>query len=188
MTYAIFWSGASEDDALNLAFALNQEFIENNYILPKIESILVKARSTRSVKGKMALFFPELSVRKIAPDEEFKLFFSINDDSGNIYYGSFLFFIRGKYGLSYLERLVLEATQFIVSMPANTTKGGGRGVSIEESSYEANIHFDEVIEADVKASPFREMAAVHVQFLRECRNKIEAKRKIRRSFLAINFK
>jgi len=84
------------DDVLELALMTNRELVEQDYILPKLESVIKQMKRLRSIRKKMKLFYSGISLDKNEADGDFELYFTIpSRNSQSI--SHFAMFLRRNY-------------------------------------------------------------------------------------------
>ncbi|TPK96827.1 hypothetical protein FJ938_26845 [Mesorhizobium sp. B2-4-14] len=164
------------DDVLDLAFLSNQELIEQEYILPKVELMLKSFRSRRSVRTKVLLFYTGISPEDDVNDEE-KVYFTLGNPGAKSEANAHFFsFVRRSYRPAVDAKLSSKLASWMRKM-TNKSRGK-RGRSAE-------VAFQDTPDEVLEISPVKQLVQGYYETLVNVQAEIIERRKHQSNMLKI---
>lgn len=155
------------DDIIELAFLTNQELVEQEYILPRLEMVLKEYRRLRSIRKKASLFFRAISIN-VAADGDERFYYSLGEKTmseGNSSY--FVFFVRRCYKYNYNNQISKEIVLWLKKLRNSTGK----------NRHKFEIEFEKESEELILDSPIPKLIESHYEQLVNVRDEIVERRK-----------
>lgn len=165
-----------DDDVLHLAFQMNRELVEQEYILKRVDELLTKLKGRSTMKKKISLFYTGLSLEPVAEGED-GVFFQIGGSGGgrsDLYFNTFV-------RRSYKKTFDREISRKLVSWMREMRPIG----SEKEKRARFQIDIKTVSEEMIANSPVANVVEHYRRCLEEVRQEIRDRQRHQRNMLRL---